>query len=103
MRHVGIDVGPEAVFGSLQLLPEAYRPLVGEGEADDRLDAFEAVFPRRYEPDRRAILLRHRASVGARPNEGELVRRLGHGEPLDIGPWIPELLLPRCDARIGEG
>ena len=32
MRHLRIDVGPEAVFGRLQRLPVALRPLVGEGE-----------------------------------------------------------------------
>src|ERR1043166_8235499 len=30
MRHLGIDVGPEAVFGRLQGFPKTLRPLVGE-------------------------------------------------------------------------
>src|SRR6185437_2739446 len=49
MRHGGIDVRPEAVLVTLQLLPEANRLLIGEGELDDRLDRFEAVFPRQHE------------------------------------------------------
>src|SRR5688500_454672 len=59
MRDLGIHVRPEAVFGRLQRLPVALRALVGEVEADDRLDRLEAVLPRHGEPDRRAHLLRH--------------------------------------------
>src|SRR5260370_20829178 len=33
MRHLGVDVGPEAVFGRLQRLPKALRPLIREAEA----------------------------------------------------------------------
>src|SRR5215510_12877959 len=36
MRDLRIDVGPEAVFGRLQRLPVALRPLVGEVEPHDR-------------------------------------------------------------------
>ena len=96
MRDLRIDVGPEAVFGRLQRLPVALRPLVGEGEAHDRLDRLEAVLPRRREPHRRAHLLRHRLAVGAGDHEGELVGRLRHGQPFDIGPRIPALALRRA-------
>src|SRR6058998_2778970 len=44
MWHLGIDVGPEPVFGGLQRLPKALRPLIGEAQAHDRLDRFESVF-----------------------------------------------------------
>src|SRR6185437_9896310 len=49
MRHGGVDVRPEAVLAGLQMLPERIRALVGEGELDDRLDRFEAIFPRRHQ------------------------------------------------------
>src|SRR6185312_3391856 len=55
MRHRRIDVGPEAVFGGLQRLPQADRPLLHEREAHDRLDRLEAVLPRHREPQRRAL------------------------------------------------
>src|SRR5690349_20517374 len=45
MRHLRIDVGPEAVLGALQRFPETLWPLVGEAEARDRLDRLEAVLP----------------------------------------------------------
>src|SRR5689334_667919 len=45
MRHLGIDVGPEAVLGGLQLLPHALWPLVDEGKLHDRLDRLEAILP----------------------------------------------------------
>src|SRR5262245_11873150 len=63
MRDLRIDVGPEAVFRRLQRLPVALRPLVGEGEAHDRLDRLEAILPRHRQPDRRAHLLGHRLAV----------------------------------------
>src|SRR5262245_14105053 len=49
MRYLRIDVGPEAVFGGLQILPIALRPLVGERHPHDRLNVFEAVLPRHRE------------------------------------------------------
>ncbi len=38
MRDLRVDVGPEAVFARLDLLPERDRPLIGELEKDDGLD-----------------------------------------------------------------
>src|ERR1700719_1193626 len=46
MGDLRIDVGPEAVFGGLERLPERLRPLVREVDPHDRLDRFETVFPR---------------------------------------------------------
>src|SRR6185436_2272464 len=46
MRHLRIDVGPEAVLGRLQRFPETLRPLVAEAEMVDRLDRLETVLPR---------------------------------------------------------
>src|SRR5262249_16926363 len=56
MRHLRIDVGPEAIFRRLQCFPHALRALVGETETHDRLDRLEAVLPRQGEPQRRAVL-----------------------------------------------
>src|SRR5689334_22893922 len=84
MRHLRIDVGPEAVLAALQRFPEALRPLVGEAEAGDRFDRLEAVLPRYRKPQRRAHRSGDRLAVGAGDQEGELVGRLRHGQPLDI-------------------
>src|SRR6266545_7226574 len=73
MRHLRVHIGPKAVFARLQRLPVGFRPLVGEFEADDRLDRFEAVFPRHRKTQRRAVLLRHRFPVHASDEEGKLV------------------------------
>src|SRR5204863_789555 len=63
MRHLGVDVGQEPVFGRLQGLPETLRPLIREGEAHDRFDRLETVFPRYREPQWSAVLLGHRLPV----------------------------------------
>ena len=97
-----VDVGPEAVLAVADLLPEADRALVGEGEAGDRLDRLEAVFPRHREAERRAVLLRHRLAVGAGRDEGELVGRLLDRQRLQIGPRIPGLALRRGDGGVVE-
>src|SRR5260370_21034609 len=65
MRHLGVHVGPEAVFAGLQRFPIGFRTLVGEFEMHDRFDRFEAVFPRHSEAQWRAILLRRRLAVHA--------------------------------------
>src|SRR5262249_57215394 len=58
MRHLRIDIGPEAVLRRLERFPEAHRPLVGEGELYDRFDRLETILPRRHKPQRCAILRR---------------------------------------------
>ncbi len=103
MRHRRVDVRPEAVLGILQRLPEALRPLVGEADADDRLDRLEAVFPRRRQAQGRAVLRRQRLAVDAGHQEGEIVGRLGDGQALDVGPGIPAGALARGDIGILEG
>src|SRR6266508_759756 len=102
MRHLRIDVCPEAVLGCLQRLPVALRPLVGEAEAHDRLDRLEAVFPRHRQAQRRALNFRYRFAVGAGDEKGQLVGRLSDGEALDVRPGIPALLLAGRHRRIEE-
>jgi len=46
MRDFRIYVGPEAIFIGVNVFPEAFGALVGEGKADDGFDIFKAVFPR---------------------------------------------------------
>src|SRR6516162_3534199 len=77
VRHLRIDVRPEAVFGGPQRLPIALRPLIGEVEAHDRLDRLEAVFPRHCQTQRRALHFRYRLAVGAGHQKGELVGQIG--------------------------
>src|SRR5271165_205799 len=103
MRHLWVDVCPEAVLGGLQCLPIALWPLIGEIEADDRFDRLEAVFPRHREAQRRALLLRHRLAISAGNEESELIARFCNGETLYIGPGIPSLALARRNRRIQEG
>src|SRR5262245_13452584 len=70
MRNLRIDVGPEAVLAALQRFPVALGALVGEVEAHDRLDRLEPVLPRNRQPQRRALLLRHRLAVRTGDEEG---------------------------------
>ena len=102
MRHFRIHIRPEAVFAGLQLLPIALRPLRDEGDAHDRLDRLESVFPRQREADRRAELVEERLAIGARHHEGEIVLRFLDGHAFRIGPRIPDLPLSRRDLRILE-
>src|SRR3546814_2224090 len=88
MRHLRVHVGPEAVLVVLYGGPERRRALVGELEAHDALDVLEAVFPRRREPQRRAVLLPDRLAVESARDEGEFVARAGHGGALDVGPGV---------------
>src|SRR4051794_18041170 len=63
MRHVRIDVRPEAVGARRDLLVEAERPLIREGEPDDRFHRLEAVFPWQMNADRCAHGLRKRLAI----------------------------------------
>src|SRR5947199_7576855 len=94
VRNFGVDVRPETVLVALHGFPEGYRPLFGEREVDDRLDRFETVFPRQYQPQRCPVLLWNGLAVHAGHEKGELVSRLGDRNAFDIGPGVPEFLLP---------
>src|SRR5262245_30344034 len=93
MRHLRVDVGPEAVLAALQLLPERDRPLGRELDADDPLKALEAVFPRGHQAQRRAVLLVDRLAVQPGGDESEVVHGLVDRQPLGIGPGIGEVAL----------
>src|SRR4029450_7235214 len=56
LRHFPLDVPPEAILGGLQGFPQAFRALVSEAEAHDRLDGLEAVFPWQGQAQRCAVL-----------------------------------------------
>src|ERR671918_1856145 len=103
VRHLGVDVGPEAILRWLDRLPESHRPLIGKGEAAHGFDRLEAVLPGCNEAQRRAILAWHRLAVEAGRDESELVRRFRHGQPFDVGPGIPALALARRHLGIHEG
>src|SRR5690606_33569050 len=51
MVDLRIDVGVEAIFLRLHASPRILRLLFHQRDADDRLDALEAVFPRHDQPD----------------------------------------------------
>src|SRR3974390_1788071 len=102
MRHLRIDVRPEAILGCLQRLPIALWPLIGEIEAHDRFDRLEAVFPRHREAQWRPLLLRYWLAIGTRNEESELIARLCNGETFHIGPWIPGLALAGRDRGVQE-
>src|SRR5215471_16540767 len=93
VRDIGIDVCPEAVLVTLHGFPKGYRLLFGERETHDRLDGFEAVFPRQRQPQRCPVLLRNGFAVHAGHEKRELVAGLGDRDALNIGPRIPEFLL----------
>src|SRR5215213_2996800 len=95
MRRLRIDVGPEAVLGDLQRLPEALRPPIAEAEMVYRLDRLETVLPRHCEPQRRAVLLWHRLAIGASRQKSEFVGRLRDRQPFGVRPRIPGLALAR--------
>ena len=95
MRHGRIDVGEEVVFVRNDIVPKGVRFLGDQLDLDDRLDALEAVLPRRDETQRGAVLRRKRVAVDARCEEGERIHRLREGQPLVVGPRIPvQSLLP---------
>src|SRR4029077_12865299 len=56
MRHLRIDIGPEAILCRLQRFPHAPRTLISEAEGHNRLDGLEAVFPGQRETQRRTML-----------------------------------------------
>src|SRR6516162_10686270 len=72
MRHVGIDVRPEAVLAPLHGFPERYGPLFDEREANDRFDRLEPIFPRQRQTQRRPVLLGDRLAVHPGHQKGEL-------------------------------
>src|ERR1700680_2361701 len=100
MRNFWVDVRPEPVLAALDGFPEGHRPLFGERKVDDRLDRFETVFPRQYQPQRRTVLLWNGLAVHAGHQKCELVSRLGDRDALDIGPRVPDFLLPRRGLRV---
>src|SRR5215472_3108635 len=102
VRHVWIDVRPEAILRGLQRLPQALRTLIGKGEAHDRLDRFKSIFPRQREAQRRAVLPCQWMSVGTGDEESKFVGRFRHGDALDIGPRVPGLTLARRDLGVPE-
>src|SRR6185369_9513900 len=106
MRHIRIHIRPEAVFGSLQLFPEAHRTFGDEAYFHDRLDGLEPVFPRQMQPDRRAHRFGDRLAIGAGDHESELVHGFSDGDALDIGPGVAAEQsgpLARCDVGLVEG
>ena len=103
MRNPRIHICPEAIFIARQFLPERDRLFIGKGKAGDRLDRFETIFPRHNKTDRCAILVWQRLAIDAGRQKGQFVLRLFDGQPLDIGPWIPDLFLARGHIRIEEG
>jgi hypothetical protein len=58
VRHVRIDVCPEAIFSRLVAIPERAGPRGLELKAYDRFDGLKAVLPWHCKPQRGAILLR---------------------------------------------
>ena len=103
MRHVRIHVRPEAVFGGLQRLPEAVRPLVDEAESCtiDLIDLkpyFHGSARRSGAPTAwRAACRRRRSTMKARSLSASAMV-----SALDIGPGIPELPAARWRCRIHE-
>src|SRR5207342_199974 len=86
MVHARIDVTEEAVFRGLRIVPAGEWHGLDESDGDNRLDALEAIFPRHYQPQRRAVLLRQRLAVQAGDEEGEGMHGLVDAQALAVGP-----------------
>ena len=86
MIHVRIDVGVKAVFVRGILAPRCARLRCHQFYFYDGFDALETVFPRRDQPDGRAILRRQRAAINAARQQRQRVHRLVHPQTLDIRP-----------------
>ena len=85
---VGIDVGVEAVFAAVSLVPGGLGLLVGEVETDDGLCGFEAVLPGDDDADGSAVLVGKNLAVAAEGEESEGVHGLVHAEAFAIGPVV---------------
>ena len=103
MRHLRIDVGPEAILRRLDRFPQSFRLLGDEREAHDGFDRLEAVLPRHRKTQRRTHLLGDRLAISAGDEEREFIGRLRHRQPFHIGPRIQRTTLSRCHLRIVEG
>ena len=57
MGYVRVYVRIESIFIGRRRVPGIRRLLFGQADADDRLDAFEAVLPRHDETDGSSILI----------------------------------------------
>ena len=95
MPDRGVHIRPEAVFLRLDFLPEGFRALVGQGDANQRLAGLEAIFPGLMQPQRPAILRWQRLAIGTNGQEGEVIPRLLQRAAFDIGPGVPGLTKAR--------
>src|SRR5688572_32978122 len=69
MIDLGVHVGVKAVFFGAGAVPSGARLLLDEADFYDRFGAFEAVLPRYYQAQRRAVLPRQGRSVQAQDHE----------------------------------
>ena len=98
-----VYIGPESVFLGLQILPETHRLLIGKGDAADRFNRFEPVFPRQDQTDRRAILIRHWLAINSCRQERQIIAGFVNRHPFNIRPWVPTLPLSIGDITVKEG
>src|SRR6185503_7601536 len=86
MIHHGIYVRIEAVFVGRHHLPRVARLLRDEVDLHDRFATFETVFPRRDQPQRRAVLIGNWFPVDPGRDEREFVVSLVDSEAFKIWP-----------------
>ena len=103
MIHMGIHIGVKAIFMRRIFAPCRARLRRHQLDFDDGFDAFEAVFPRDYQPDRRAILRRQRTAINSAGQNRQRMQRLVQAQSLHIRPVQHISALTRHPGGIHQG
>jgi hypothetical protein len=103
MVHGRIDVGVETIFVRRGDIPAITGLTFGEANFDDRLDILEAVFPRRHQAQRRAVLIGEPASIDPDHQHRQRVHCLVDTQAFDIGPLQDRYALAWHLAAIQQG
>ena len=84
MIDVGVDVAEKAVFLRRGFVPRGARFFFGEADLHDAFAAFEAVFPRRHQAQRRAVLIGQHLAIHAKGQHRERVHGFIEAQGFDI-------------------
>jgi hypothetical protein len=100
--HSRIHVRVEAILLRRGDVPRGARLLLHEVDLHDRLHALEPIFPRRDQPERRAVLCRKPLAVNARHHERERIHGLVHAQAFHVRPLENVVALERQLLRIEQ-
>ena len=73
VRHIGVDIGVEAVFVGGNIFPERLWLRIYQLDLDDCLDTFKTVLPRHHQSEGGAVLWRQRVPVQAGDEQCQVV------------------------------